>query len=438
MSDFRTECGPLPSSDLEFETLNDCLKHCKEHATANGYSFAVRNYYPNKKSCVRVELRCGKGRDYEPDDRFDETEKTKKRRGRTQMTSCPVRVACRIVDGKWKIGFKKQGHQEQQHNHQAGDVSVFAETRRQRIEPYKQEIIDLWNSGISPSQILTKLRQKPELQCLQRWDVTNLLSKHTREELAGRTPIEWLYETLRHRTSDYWFREKRDPQGQVEFLFIARRTGMTIFQRHPYVLKIDATYKTNRFNMPLLNICGSTSSKSSPNLAVCFMRDETEESFNWVLATLADLIRELDVPTSTCICTDRDQALMNALAKHQYFGPIPHVLCQWHVNMNVIAKTKKHFPKGYRDPRTGDIRDHDQWKEFYQHFKRIKKCHTMDSYEAELRLFQEPNKYPAAAVRYCITTWINPWKEKICAVFTDRVGLSLLTELAINHNHRRS
>jgi len=426
MSNFEPECGPLPSPDLEFETWNDCLKYCKEHAAVNGYGLAVKNYYPNKQNCMRVELRCSKGRGYESDDRFEQTDRTRKRQGKTQMTSCPIQVACRIVDGKWKVGFKKHGHQEQQHNHPASDVSAFSEVRRQRIEPYKHEIIELWNNGISPAQILTRLHQKPELECLQRWDITNLLSKHTRDELAGKVPIEWLYETLQNRTGDYWFREKRDDQGRVEFLFVARRTGMTIFQRYPYILKIDANYKTNRFSMPLLNICGSTSSKSSPNLAICFMKDGTEPSFTWVLGTLVDLIRELDVPTSTCICTDRDQALMNALANSPVFGRISHVLCQWRINMNVITKTKEHFPKGYRNPATGIMQDSELWNGFYHHFKRIQKCHTIDSYKMKLRTFQERGKYPEAAVQYCMTAWINPWKEKFCAIFTDQVSLPFL------------
>jgi len=83
------------------------------------------------------------------------------------------------------------------------------------------------------------------------------------------------------------------------------------------------------------------------------MRDETEASFDWVLDTLADLYRELDIPKPTCICTDRDIALMNALANSPLFSPIPHILCQQHISKNVMAKTKKHFSKGDKDPVTG-------------------------------------------------------------------------------------
>jgi hypothetical protein len=119
------------------------------------------------------------------------------------MTNCPVRVHCRIVDGKWKIGSVKSGYVTQPHNHAATNISGFPEVRRQRIAPYKDEIITDWNNGIAPAQILTKLQQRPELQCLQHWDVTNLLQRHTSQELNGRTPIEWLYDLMHTRTDNY-------------------------------------------------------------------------------------------------------------------------------------------------------------------------------------------------------------------------------------------
>jgi len=49
-----------------------------------------------------------------------------------QKTVCPVRVACRIMDGKWKVGFKKLGHEDQQHNHRTTDISVLQEGQVQQ------------------------------------------------------------------------------------------------------------------------------------------------------------------------------------------------------------------------------------------------------------------------------------------------------------------
>jgi hypothetical protein len=45
----------------------------------------------------------------------------------------------------------------------------------------------------------------------------------------------------------------------------------------------------------------------------------------------------------TCIVTDWEKALMNAL-DHK-FPSSAHLLCTWHVNMNILANCWKHFPK---------------------------------------------------------------------------------------------
>ena len=86
-----------------------------------------------------------------------------------------------------------------------------------------------------------------------------MTAKNRREELSGCTPIQWLYSTLKGQGDDYWFKEKRNSQGQVQYLFIAPHTGIKLYRRHPFVLKMDCTYKINRLNMPLLNICGTAS-----------------------------------------------------------------------------------------------------------------------------------------------------------------------------------
>jgi len=66
-----------------------------------------------------------------------------------QMTGCPVRVYCRLVEGKWEIGHKQTGYRPLPHNHPTSDISLFTSIRRERIAPYKDSIIDDWNSGLA-------------------------------------------------------------------------------------------------------------------------------------------------------------------------------------------------------------------------------------------------------------------------------------------------
>ena len=62
--------------------------------------------------------------------------------------------------------------------------------------------------------------------------------------------------------------------------------------------------KTNRFHLPLFNICGSTFSNASLSVASAFLSSEDKESFKWVLARLQ--------PPMTFV-TDGDTKLIAAI-----------------------------------------------------------------------------------------------------------------------------
>ena len=78
----------------------------------------------------------------------------------------------------------------------------------------------------------------------------------------------------------------------MQYLFIAPYSGIELYRRYPFVLKLDCTYKTNSFNMPLPNICGTTSQRKAPNLGICLMPNEQEVSFAWCLRQIQELLEE--------------------------------------------------------------------------------------------------------------------------------------------------
>ncbi|KAL7940757.1 hypothetical protein V8C42DRAFT_207603 [Trichoderma barbatum] len=128
----------------------------------------------------------------------------------------------------------------------------------------------------------------------------------------------------------------------------------------------DSTYKTNRFNMPLFNICSSTS-----------------------------------------------------LNKHEVFAGIPHILCHWHIHMNVIANTKKHFPKPTRG-RDGVIQNDAKFDEFIRDWRKLVTSKSEDSFKENLTNFKASSRYPREAIDYCIKTWIDPWQTNVVRCFIDR------------------
>jgi MULE transposase domain len=100
-----------------------------------------------------------------------------------------------------------------------------------------------------------------------------------------------------------------------------------------YVL--DSTYKTNRFNLPLLNIVGFTATNRSFVIGQAFLTHEEEEDYVWVL------YYEYNLPTPESITTDKAGGLHNACST--VWPDVPHLLCRWHIDKDVKAYCQKQW-----------------------------------------------------------------------------------------------
>jgi len=80
------------------------------------------------------------------------------------------------------------------HNHDLLLPSAFASYRHKNLAAHKDKIVIDWRAGTRPSQIMANLREAGEVVDFNYKDLSNLLHDCRREELNGRTPIQWLYE----------------------------------------------------------------------------------------------------------------------------------------------------------------------------------------------------------------------------------------------------
>ena len=61
-----------------------------------------------------------------------------------------------------------------------------------------------------------------------------------------------------------------------------------------------------------------------------------------------DIIEEHGIPEPDTWVTDRELALINTL--DDLFLNTAHILCTWHVNMNILANCRKYYPADTKDP----------------------------------------------------------------------------------------
>jgi len=182
-----------------FESYSEAHKALEAHAFSAGYSVVVAERWPRGgKEHTRVTFRCGKGRQWVEKQHL--AHQTKRRKTSTQMTGCPFKVNIRQQkEGGWIISPTTKPHP---HNHDLAPAAAFYGYRNMKLYEYKEEVISWWNSGTRPQKILAKLRNptsdevahgKEPLEVTV-VDIYNLLGKHRQLELAGRTPLQWLYD----------------------------------------------------------------------------------------------------------------------------------------------------------------------------------------------------------------------------------------------------
>jgi hypothetical protein len=180
--------------------------------------------------------------------------------------------------------------------------------------------------------------------------------------------------------------------NRFERLFFAHPDAIQIYKKHPKVVLLDCTYKTNRFRMPLLNICAVTGNRKTIQVALCFLSGEKGPDYDWAIEKFEEVMNSHEIPEPDTWVTDRELALMNTL--DYIFPDSDHLLCTWHVNMNILANCRKHYPADLRDPSKktlsnpqGYILD-PKWTEFLKDWAALVDSPTENEYKARLAQFQ--------------------------------------------------
>lgn len=244
-------CGPPPPETV-YASEEAAWQAIQAHASANGYRM-VKNGHRSG----RARFRCAKGRKYKSHAN-PETHDSKRRKTSTQFTSCKFQLAARpLPDGQWAVELPDGINTF--HNHGWSDPAAFAAVRAEQLAPWHDEVIMMANAGSRVSHILARVNVEKKIAVTGK-DISNLLQRHRRDELRGRSPIQTLYEDfLQPAASQFVWEDTRDSLGHVTSLTIAPKSGLELLRYNPDLLLLDSTYKTNSHNMPLFNACGVTS-----------------------------------------------------------------------------------------------------------------------------------------------------------------------------------
>jgi hypothetical protein len=110
------------------------------------------------------------------------------------------------------------------------------------------------------------------------------------------------------------------------------------------VVIIDATYKTNRYRMPFVNIVGvgnvGRDSLMTFAIAGAWTSNEQETTYRWILQQLEYLVYT-NGSSPQIIITDNAKSIVNAV--EDVFPESTHLLCTVHITRNFFSNINKYF-----------------------------------------------------------------------------------------------
>ncbi|XP_026450699.1 protein FAR1-RELATED SEQUENCE 5-like [Papaver somniferum] len=261
--------------------------------------------------------------------------KTARKKGvyNTKNTGCPFKLKFKFNDDKkmWYMEKVISGY----HNHPIPE-SLINHPYSARLNPLEKDLVRVLSKRRTrPIDILSGVKVLNPSNSSSLATIYNEREKNRKESWEERLLMQQLLFLFEE--AKYSIAYEKNEEKEVEYLFIANPECVQLERCFHQILFMYCTYKTNKYNMPILNFVGKTSTKSTFTVVFCFLKDETKESYMWELKKMKLLYQEGYTPR--VLITDKEQALMWAIPR--VFLYARHHLCTFHIWNNVQTNCKR-------------------------------------------------------------------------------------------------
>lgn len=345
----------------------------------------------------KIVFQCDRGGEYKNCHNLKDD--NRQRRTSTRRSECKWEAKAVLKsDGLWHLRLKNPDH-----NHETSTDGLKGHPGARKMRQEQKDVVkNMSTVGAAPSTIIASLREAdPETRIIAR-DIYNVKQKIREENLAGKTPIQAFLHELR--TERWVYDYRADDKGHITHLFFAEPFQVQLTKRFHHVLLLDCTYKTNKFNMPLLEVVGVTCCNTTFSCCYAFLREEKVDDYVWALERLAEMIG--DGERLKVMVTDRELALMNA--KDVVFPNANLVLCNWHIHKNIGKNCKHHFSTA------------DGWTAFMSDFAKLECTVSEDDFERTWSEFRATHAEKEDTLAYLTNNWM-PYKMMFVRAWVDRL-----------------
>ncbi|GFY85687.1 hypothetical protein Acr_04g0004250 [Actinidia rufa] len=274
-------------------------------------------------------LGCERGGKYEPP-RYHSEGQPLQRNTETRKCDCPFELRGVPIPPDCVMWFLliKYGF----HNHETAKYLDDHEYPS-RLKPVEKQFVIEMAGSTKPREILNVLKERDSTNTTGIQSIYNAIYKHNEVKWGGINPIQHVLDQLISNRYLHAFMKNPATNEIIDILWVHPKS-LELFIYFPTVLIIDATYKTNEYRIPLLEVVGITSTMQIYSLIFAYLANEKFDRLTWALGTLKKLIIEKGAVMPSVFVTDQDLVLMKAI--ETYFPTTRHILCIWHINQNMV------------------------------------------------------------------------------------------------------
>ena len=264
-----------PPPLYRFHEYKDLKRFAKRWARAHEYKLVTGSSKTGKNGYLKCSL-AGEDRN-KPNTNLQ-------RLSRNKRIGCRFRISAHKPTSKdrpnepWEIRMVE----DLSHNH--GPMETQYEVLNQRLDPaLETEALRMASLGMQPRAVAMMLSKEAGRHVTCR-TIYNVTSGHKRGKRKGDTPMQYLLRCLSE--SNWIHDEAYDDDGQPLYVWFAHPGSVALARTFHHVVLMDCTYKTNVNNYPLLHVVGQSATNKTFSIGFCFMRNESEVAYSWVLDKL--------------------------------------------------------------------------------------------------------------------------------------------------------
>ncbi|XP_057443826.1 protein FAR1-RELATED SEQUENCE 5-like [Lotus japonicus] len=226
------------------------------------------------------------------------------------------------------------------HNHEPAKSLVGHPYVGRLTEEEKGLVGTMTSTWTPPRQILAALKENNPGNLTTITQVYSCNKRFKKEERGPLTEMQHLMKKLVEANYVHFERQQAD-SSEIRDLFWAHPDAVRLFNTFPHVVIMDCTYKTNRYQIPLLEMVGLTSTGLTFSIAFCYIVREHTIDYVWALECMKSLIGD-DARLPQVIVTDRDLALLSAVKQ-----TLPNLVENW--KCRIYAETVEQFDEEWKE-----------------------------------------------------------------------------------------